>query len=72
MKKSELILKEVLKRIEPSEEDLKKIKIFTEKYLAIIKSNIKKLNLEAEVFIGGSFAKGTVIKKGKYDIDIFI
>jgi tRNA nucleotidyltransferase (CCA-adding enzyme) len=72
MKKVESILKEVLKKVEPTEEDLKLIKISTEKFLEIIKSNLKKLNINAEVFVGGSFAKGTAIKKGKYDIDIFI
>jgi tRNA CCA-adding enzyme len=72
MKRGEEILKKVLKEIEPTEEDLNKIKISTEKHLAIIRNNLKRLNIDAEVFIGGSFAKKTVIKKGKYDIDIFI
>lgn len=72
MKKNEKILKEVLNRIEPTKEDLDEIKHHTEKFISEIKSNLKKLNIDAEIFIGGSFAKGTVIKKGKYDIDIFI
>jgi len=72
MKKNEELLKEVLKKVEPTKEDLDEIKHYTEKFLYEIKNNLKKLNIDAEVFIGGSFAKGTVIKKGKYDIDIFI
>jgi tRNA CCA-adding enzyme len=72
MKKGEEILKEILKKVEPTEKDLEEIKVSTEKLIMIIKSNLKKLNINAEVFVGGSFAKGTVIKKGKYDIDIFM
>jgi tRNA CCA-adding enzyme len=72
MKRGEEILKEVLKKVEPTEEDLRAIKNSTEKFLTVIRSSLKKLNIDAEVFVGGSFAKGTVIKKGKYDIDIFI
>jgi tRNA nucleotidyltransferase (CCA-adding enzyme) len=72
MKKNEEILKEVLKRVEPTKEELDEIKYYTDKFLSEIKNNLKILHIDAEVFIGGSFAKGTVIKKGKYDIDIFI
>ncbi|HPD81830.1 MAG TPA: nucleotidyltransferase domain-containing protein [Candidatus Pacearchaeota archaeon] len=72
MKRNEKILEEVLKRIEPTKEDLEEIKSYTEKFLSELKNNLKKFNINAEIFTGGSFAKGTVIKKGKYDIDIFI
>ncbi|MEK6880918.1 MAG: hypothetical protein AABY22_14960 [Nanoarchaeota archaeon] len=37
-----------------------------------IKNEIKKTKIKAEVFIGGSFAKGTIIKKDKYEIDLFL
>ena len=72
MKNTEAILSEVIKKIEPKKEDLKIITNLTEKFLEKIKSNLKKFKIDAEIFIGGSFAKRTVIKKDKYDIDIFI
>ncbi|MFW6283185.1 MAG: nucleotidyltransferase domain-containing protein, partial [Minisyncoccales bacterium] len=37
-----------------------------------LKTEIKKQGVDARVFIGGSFAKGTLIKKKKYDVDVFI
>ncbi len=72
MKKSDLILEEVLKKIEPSKEDLDFINKFLKDFLIKIKSNIKKQKIIAEVFVGGSFAKNTLIKKNKYDIDLFL
>jgi len=72
MKKSDLILKEVLRKIEPPKEDLeyinKSLKNFTEK----LKNLIIKKRINAEVFVGGSYAKKTLIKKDSYDIDIFL
>ena len=72
MRNTETILSEVIKKIEPKKEDLEIITALTEKFLEKIKSNLKKFKIDAEIFIGGSFAKRTVIKKDKYDIDIFI
>jgi len=72
MKKSENILKEVLEKSKPSEEDLKYIKKNVEEFCEKIKRNIKKYKINTEIFVGGSFAKGTVIKKDKYDVDVFI
>ncbi len=72
MKKTEKILKEVLKKIEPSENDLKYIKNYVDIFSQNIKKNLKKFKIDAEIFVGGSFAKGTVIKKDNYDVDVFI
>jgi len=72
MKKAENILKRVSEKIEPSEQDMKLIQNSAKEFSEILKKNIKKLKINAEVFIGGSFAKKTVIKKDKYDVDIFI
>jgi len=72
MKKTEKILKEVLKKIEPSENDLKYIKNYVDIFSQNIKKNLKKFKIDAEIFVGGSFAKGTVIKKDNYDADVFI
>lgn len=49
--------------------DLKKLtKIFTEE----LDSEIVSKKINADVFVGGSFAKGTFMKSDKYDIDIFV
>jgi len=67
MKKINLILEKVLKNVEPEKEKIENI----EKELKVFLNQIKK-KIKAEVFVGGSFAKKTLIKKDKYDIDIFI
>lgn len=72
MKKTENILKEVLEKSKPSEEDLNYIKKNVSIFSQNIKRNLKKYKINAEIFVGGSFAKGTVIKKDNYDVDIFI
>jgi tRNA CCA-adding enzyme len=70
--KNNSVLKEVLKDIEPSKEDLKIIDVALKSFLQKIESKKKKLRISADVFVGGSFAKGTLIKKNNYDIDIFL
>lgn len=73
MKKNiENILKEVLENIKISEKDEEKINNSLNEVLKHIKKNISKLKIDAEIFVGGSFAKETLIKTEKYDIDIFI
>jgi tRNA nucleotidyltransferase (CCA-adding enzyme) len=71
-KREKNILKEILERTKPSEEDLKNIKKNVDSFCKDINEKLKKSKIDAEIFVGGSFAKGTVIKKGKYDVDVFI
>ncbi len=66
------ILKEVLEEVTPSKEELKNIKGLVNNFVIKLEEKIKKLKLNAEVFVGGSFAKNTMIKKDHYDIDIFL
>ena len=66
------ILKKVLERIEPSEKELKFIDNSLETFLEKLRKNVKKSGLSLDVFVGGSFAKGTMIKRNFYDIDIFV
>ncbi|MGY4884834.1 MAG: nucleotidyltransferase domain-containing protein [Nanobdellota archaeon] len=66
------IIKEILEKIKPSEEELKNIRNNVISFSNEIKDRLKKTKIDAEIFVGGSFAKGTVIKKGKYDVDVFI
>ncbi len=71
-KNTKKILKEILEKTKPSEEELRNIKKYVDSFSKEIKEKIRKQKIDAEIFVGGSFAKGTVIKKGKYDVDVFI
>src|SRR3989344_1671006 len=66
------ILKDVLKNIQPPEKDLKIINNSLARFLIDVKKKIKNLKINAEIFVGGSFSKNTLIKKDIYDIDVFI
>ncbi len=66
------LLKEVLVNVEPSEEELRDIKEKLAQYIEKIKENLRKRKINADIFVGGSAAKGTLIKKDPYDVDIFI
>ena len=70
--KTDSILKQVLERIKPNDRELTEIKKSLDETLEAIKRRLKILKINAEVFVGGSFAKKTIIKKDKYDIDIFL
>lgn len=65
----EQILKKVLAEIKPTEKEKKVLKSTIQDFVTILKRAIK--GLKADVFVGGSWAKGTWLKK-KIDIDIFI
>ncbi|MDP1728910.1 MAG: nucleotidyltransferase domain-containing protein, partial [archaeon] len=58
--------------VKPSEEELKVLDKKTREIIKILSDNLKKAKINADVFVGGSFAKGTLIKKDKYDVDIFV
>jgi tRNA CCA-adding enzyme len=65
-------LKSQLLLISPSEEETILLKEKTKNILDNLRDKIKKQKISAEVFVGGSFAKDTMIKKSKYDVDIFV
>jgi tRNA nucleotidyltransferase (CCA-adding enzyme) len=70
--KADSVLKEVLLKINPPKEDIKSINVFLKEFIPELERGIKSLRIDASVFVGGSFAKGTMIKKGRYDVDVFI
>ncbi len=70
MKETKKILDKQIKNISPAKEELKTIEEETQKFLLELKKKIRTYN--AEVFVGGSIAKQTLIKKDKYDVDIFV
>ncbi len=62
----------ILKEIEPGKEQIDFIHKKLESFLENLKRILKKKNIKAKPLLGGSFAKGTLIKKSSYDIDIFL
>src|SRR3989344_3917470 len=71
-KKINSILKEVLSRVKPSKEEINEMDLLINSFIKKIEEKIEKLKINAEIFVGGSFAKKTVIKKDHYDVDIFL
>ena len=69
-------LKEVLRKqiglVKPSDEVKSNIERVSSDFVKDLEKGLKKKKIDASVFIGGSLAKGTLVKKGTYDIDIFV
>ena len=73
MKKSiNSVIKEVLDEVHPSQEDVDLIESSLKEFLTKLEKSLKRLKINAEIFVGGSYAKDTMIKKDNYDIDIFV
>ena len=66
------VLKEVIEKVRPNEGEMKELDNLLKNFLTRLKSRIKSLKIDAEIFIGGSYAKKTMIRKDKYDIDVFL
>ena len=71
-KRAENILEKQILKMKPNEKELEIIKNGTNKIILGIEAGLKKKKIKAEVFVGGSLAKGTLIRKRDYDIDIFV
>jgi tRNA nucleotidyltransferase (CCA-adding enzyme) len=63
------ILEQEIETIKPSEKETLKLR---QKIDRIIDGLSKKLKGKATIMLGGSFSKDTVIRKEKYDADIFV
>jgi tRNA nucleotidyltransferase (CCA-adding enzyme) len=66
------ILKEQLVLISPTCEQMKLLNNDLNLIKKKLLESIKKNKIKANIFVGGSYAKGTLIKKDKYDIDLFV
>ncbi len=66
------ILKQEVERIKLSDEELSNLTEITNEVVSTLNYKIKKLGINGSVFLGGSLAKNTIIRKKKYDIDLFI
>jgi tRNA nucleotidyltransferase (CCA-adding enzyme) len=67
-------IKEALRglSLSPPEVEMVQLKEKVSKFLPILKKEIAKKSKKGNVFLGGSFAKDTLVKKKIYDIDIFV
>jgi tRNA nucleotidyltransferase (CCA-adding enzyme) len=66
------ILEKVLVKIKPDARELERMQEQIQAFVGKLEENIKKRKVGAEVFVGGSSGKGTVVKREKQDIDIFV
>ncbi|MBI2452524.1 nucleotidyltransferase domain-containing protein [Candidatus Pacearchaeota archaeon] len=67
-------LKKVLERLDfsPDQRETDYLKKETNNFIYLLEKEISKKKIDADVFIGGSFAKGTLLKSDNYDIDLFV
>ena len=72
MNKYNLVLKQVLEKIKPSKDEIEEFEKYIKKFLKDFKLRFDKNKIDAKIFLGGSFAKNTLIKKDVYDVDVFI
>jgi len=63
------ILESELERIKPSSQEEERMGRIVMEFLKKLNSNLRKSR--AEAMMGGSFAKGTTIRKRRYDVDLF-
>lgn len=66
-------INEIIKNLDLffSTDEMKLIKKETDCFVKILEKNIRKEKTDADVFVGGSYGKGTLVKADKIDIDIF-
>ena len=66
------VLEKVIKNIKISSAEEKKINHISSNFCKSLRKKIKNKGLSAQVFVGGSLAKKTIVKKDKQDIDVFV
>lgn len=67
-----LVLKEQEKRLIPDAAVIARMNVEVKQFVKLLSDEVKQRRVDASVFLGGSFAKGTLVRKDKYDIDIFV
>lgn len=61
-----------VRELSPQEDKLKIIKKELNELLLNVKNILKKERINAEIFVGGSYAKQTLMRKDNYDIDVYV
>jgi tRNA nucleotidyltransferase (CCA-adding enzyme) len=65
------IFSKILLAVKPSSQEEQEIRKEVSGFISLLNNALKKARIKAEAITGGSFAKETMIKKDKYDVDIF-
>lgn len=67
-------VKTVLKKADVllPQEEMSSMRREVDAFVKDLKMEVKKNKIDANVFVGGSFAKGTLAREKKYDADIFV
>tara|TARA_Y100000310_G_C20642656_1_gene794835 strand:+ start:711 stop:2012 length:1302 start_codon:yes stop_codon:yes gene_type:complete len=66
------VLDSEVEKIRVSDEEITYLKNLTNLVIGQLNKKIEKRGITADVFVGGSLAKDTLIKKSKYDVDLFV
>ncbi|MEK6836349.1 MAG: nucleotidyltransferase domain-containing protein [Nanoarchaeota archaeon] len=66
------IVREQIEILRPDSEAIKSLHKISKEFIYQLNNEIRRSRIDADVFVGGSFAKGTQIKSGNYDVDIFV
>ena len=66
------VVNEQIKIIRPDILALKELEKISKDFIDKLKQEILKSKTNADVFVGGSFAKGTLLRSDNYDVDIFV
>ena len=66
------ILKKQLEVIKPSEHESERLNAEVKNFTQKLGQKLNEKKVRADVFIGGSFAKNTIIRKKHYDVDLFL
>lgn len=66
------VISQQINFLRPDENSIKELEKRSKEFISGLQDEIKKSKTDAEVFMGGSFAKGTLLKADNYDVDIFV
>ena len=66
------VLEEVASNLLIEKAEMNELRKETNKIISLLKNELRKLKISAEVFAGGSFAKETLVKEEFFDVDLFV
>src|SRR3989344_626913 len=66
------VVNEQLKILRPDPAAIKSLQKISKDFIDKLKQEILNFKINADVFVGGSFAKGTLLRSDNYDVDIFV
>ncbi len=59
-------------KLKPNKEDIDIIQKQVKEIISFLKQELKRIRAKASVDLGGSYAKGTMVKKDSYEVDILL